>query len=138
MSPASVRFALTQEFAAFAQFDANDVSDIDRIFDWLGNTEGIAELSRFSKGMPVPMRRDIAVALVVHDQLEYEPLAISLLIDASALAWKRANSGSRSWRTWNRASLPFLRQVASEPVMTNHLKSLHVWHSRFLSASNVE
>jgi hypothetical protein len=92
MSPASVRFALTQEFeAAFAQFDANDVSDIDRIFDVRGNTEGIAELSRFSNGIPVPMRHDIAVALVVHDQLEYEPLAISLLIDDSALGWKRAN-----------------------------------------------
>jgi hypothetical protein len=35
-SATSVRFALAQEFeAALAQFDGNDVSDIDRIFDWL-------------------------------------------------------------------------------------------------------
>ena len=47
-SPASERFALTQEFeAALVQFNAGDVSDIDRILDLLGPHEGIAELSKF-------------------------------------------------------------------------------------------
>jgi len=50
-----------QQVASFA--DKSDVNDIDRIFDLLGNTEGIGELPRFSNGIPVPMRHDIAVAL---------------------------------------------------------------------------
>jgi hypothetical protein len=49
-STTSVRFTLTQEFeSALVQFDANDVSDIDHLFDLLGKAENIAELSRFSK-----------------------------------------------------------------------------------------
>jgi hypothetical protein len=86
-SPTSVRFALTREFeAALVQFDAKDVTNIDRIFDLLGSPGGIAELSRFSKSVPLPIQRDIAVALLARDQLDYEPLAIALLIDA---AWLR-------------------------------------------------
>ena len=127
-SATSVRFALTQEFeAALAQFDGNDVSDIDRIFDLLGNAEGITELSRFSKSVPLPIQRDIAVALLVHDQVDYEPLAISLLIGASALAWKRANAAGALGEHGTERALPYLRQVASEPATTDDLKSLHVW-----------
>jgi hypothetical protein len=127
-SPASERFALSQEFeAALAQFDGNDVSDIDRIFDLLGNAEGIAELSRFSKSVPLPIQRDIAVALLAHDQVDYEPLAISLLMDASALAWKRANAAGALGEHGTERALPYLRQVASEPATTDDLKSLHVW-----------
>src|SRR6266851_1068443 len=68
-SQASERFALTQEFeAALVQFDASDVSDIDRVLDLLGIREGIAELSRFSQRLPLSIQRDIAVALLLHDQ----------------------------------------------------------------------
>src|SRR5262249_3585093 len=60
-SATSVRFALTQEFeAALVQFTGNDVSDIERILDLLGKAEGIAELSRFSKTVVLPIQRDIA------------------------------------------------------------------------------
>jgi hypothetical protein len=128
MSATSVRFALTREFeAALVQFDDKDVSDIERIIDLLGKVEGIAELSWFSKSVALPIQRDIAVALVAHDQLEYEPLAISLLIDASALAWKRENAASALGRHGTERALPYLRQVASAPATTEDLKSLHIW-----------
>jgi hypothetical protein len=128
MSATSVRFALTREFeAALAQFDGDDVSDINRIFDLLGNAEGIAELSGFSKTVPLPIQRDIAVVLLAHDQVDYEPLAISLLIDASALAWKRANAAGALGEHGTERALPYLRQVASQPATTDDLKSLHVW-----------
>ena len=130
-SAISVRFALTREFeAALVQFDGNDVSDIDRIFDLLGNVEGIAELAKFSKTVPPPIQRDIALALLKHDQLEYEPVAISLLIDASAPAWKRANAAGALGEHGTERALPYLRQVASEPATTDDLKSLHVWALR--------
>jgi len=110
MSATSVRFALTREFeAALAQFDGNDVSDIDRILDLLGNADGIAELSRFSKSAPLPIQRDLAVALLTHDQVDYEPLAISLLIDASALAWKRANAAGALGEHGTERALRYLR-----------------------------
>ena len=128
MSATSVRFALTREFeAALAQFDGDDVSDINRIFDLLGNAEGIAELSRYSKDAPPPIQRDIAVALVAHAQVDYEPLAISLLLDASALAWKRANAAGALGEHGTERALPYLRQVASEPATTDDLKSLQAW-----------
>jgi hypothetical protein len=127
-SATSVRFVLTREFeAALVQFDGNDVSDIERILDLLGKAEGIAELARFSKTVALPIRRDIAVALVAHDQLDYEPLAISLLMDASTLAWKRENAASALGRHGTERALPYLRQVTSAPATTDDLKSLHVW-----------
>jgi hypothetical protein len=122
------REALTQEFeAAIVQFDATDVSDIERVFDLLGDSQAAMELSTFSKTVALQIRRDIAVALVAHDQLESEPLAISLLIDTSALPWKRANAASALGRHGTERALPYLRQVAAEPVTTDDLKSLHVW-----------
>ena len=127
-SATSVRFALTREFeAALVQFDGKDVSDIERIIDLLGKVEGMAELSWFSKSVALPIQRDIAVALVARDQIAYEPLAISLLIDASALAWKRENAASALGRHGTERALPYLRQVASAPATTEDLKSLHVW-----------
>jgi hypothetical protein len=127
-SPVSERFALTQEFeAALVQFDASDISDIGRILDLLGIREGIAELSRFSQHVPLSIQRDIAVALLAHDQVDYEPLAISLLMDASALAWKRANAAGALGEHGTERALPYLRQVASEPATTDDLKSLNVW-----------
>lgn len=127
-SSSTFREVLTQEFeAAIVQFDANDVSDIERVFDLLGSSQATMELSTFSKTVALPIQRDIAVALVEHDQLESEPLAISLLIDTSALPWKRANAASALGRHGTERALPYLRQVASEPVTTDDLKSLHVW-----------
>lgn len=98
-----------------------------RIFDLLGNAEGIAELSKFSKSLSPPIQRDSAVALVAQDQLEYEPLAISLLMDASAPGWKRANAASALGEHGTEHTLPYLRQVASEPATTDDLKQLHLW-----------
>jgi hypothetical protein len=49
------------------QFDGNDVSDIDHIFV-LGNAGGIAELAKFSKTVAPPIQRDVASALLKHDQ----------------------------------------------------------------------
>ena len=122
------REALTQEFeAAIVQFDATDVSDIERVFDLLGSSQAAMELSTFSKTVALPIQRDIAVALVEHDQLESEPLAISLLIDTSALPWKRANAASALGRHGTERALTYLWQVASEPVTTDDSKSLHVW-----------
>ena len=127
-SATSVRFALTREFdAALFQFDGNDVSDIEGIFDLLGRAEAIAELSRFSKSAALQIQRDIAVALVAHDQLEYEPLAIPWSMDASAPAWKRQNAASALGEHGTERALPYLRQVASAPATSDDLKSLHVW-----------
>jgi hypothetical protein len=127
-SATSVRFALTQEFeAALVQFDHNDVSDIERIFYLLGKAEGIAELSRFSTTVALPIQRDIAVALLAHGQLEYEQLAISLLIDTSVLGWKRENAASAIGEHGTERALPYLREVAAAPPTTDDLKALHVW-----------
>ena len=122
------REALTQEFEeAIVQFNATDVIYIERIFDLLGSSQAAMELSAFSKTVALPIRRDIAIALLEHDQLESDPLVISLLIDTSALPWKRANAASALGRHGTERALPYLRQVASEPVTTDDLKSLHVW-----------
>jgi hypothetical protein len=128
LSSTFFREALTQEFeSAIVQFDATDVSDIDRIFDLLGSARAVMELSTFSKTVALPIQRDIAVALLGHDQVKSEPLVISLLVDTSALPWKRANAASALGRHGTDRALPYLRQVASEPVTTEELKSLHVW-----------
>jgi len=127
-SPTLFHEALSQEFeAAIVQFDATNVSDIERIFDLLGSPRAVIELSTFSKSVALPIERDIAVALVDHDQLEFEPLAISLLVDTTALPWKRENAASALGRHGTERALPYLLQVASEPVTTDDLKSLHLW-----------
>jgi hypothetical protein len=129
-SPVSERFALTQEFeAALVQFDATDVSDINRILDLLGIREGIAELSRFSGRAPLSIQRDIAVTLLGHDQLDSEPLAISLLLDTSAPAWKRANAAQALGEHGTERALRYLQQVASQPATTDDLKSFRL-HAR--------
>jgi hypothetical protein len=50
-----------------------------------------------------------------------------LLIDASALAWKRANAAGALGEHGTERALPYLRQLASEPDTSDDLKSLHVW-----------
>jgi hypothetical protein len=127
-SPASRCFALTQEFeAALVQFDSTDVSDIDRILDLLGIREGVAELSRFSQRLPLSIQRDIAVALLLHDQFDSEPLAISLLQDTSAPAWKRANAAEALGEHGTERALRHLHQIASQPATTDDLKSLQLY-----------
>ena len=127
-SPTFFREAMTQEFeAAIVEFDATDISDINRIFDLLGRRGAIIELSTFSKTVLPPIQRDIAVALLEHDQLECEPLVISLLIDPTAPPWKRSNAASTLGRHGTERALPYLQQVASEPMATDGLKSLHLW-----------
>lgn len=127
-SATSVRFALTREFeAALVQFDNDDVSNIERIFDLLGKPGGIAELSSFAKTVALPIQRDIAVALLAHDRLEYEPVAISLLIDTSARGWKRQNAAGVLGDHGTDRALPYLRQVAAVPVSTDDSKRLHLW-----------
>jgi hypothetical protein len=126
-SPVSQRFALAQEFeAALVQFDASDISDTGRILDLLGTREGIAELSRFSQCVPLSIQRDIAVALLLHDQLDSEPLAISLLLDTSEPAWKRANAAEALGEHGTERALRYLQQIASQPATTDDLKSLHL------------
>jgi len=126
-SASATRFALTEEFeAALIQFDANDGSDIDRIFDLLGAREGIAELTRFSERAPFPVQRDIAVALLSHDQLDREPLVISLLMDTSALAWKRSNAAEALGAHGTERGLSYLRAVAGTPITTDDLSSLRL------------
>jgi hypothetical protein len=126
-SAIAVRFALTREFeAALVQFDENDISDIGHILDLLGSVEGVGELAKFSKTVPPPIERDIALALLNHDQLEYEPVAISLLIDASEPAWKRANAANALGEHGTEHALPYLRQVTSEVAISDDLKSLHL------------
>jgi hypothetical protein len=126
-SPASERFALTQEFeVALVQFDANDVSDIDRILDLLGIREGIAELSKCSQRLPRLIQCDIAVALLLHGQLDGELLAIFLLLDTSAPAWKRANAAEALGQHGTERALRHLQQIASQPAPTDDLKSLHL------------
>ncbi len=89
----SVRVVLTQELeAALVQFDDTDLSDIGYLFDLLGVPTGIAELSRFSQGVPLAVQRDISVALLFHGQPNAEPMVISLLLDMSAPPWKRGNA----------------------------------------------
>jgi len=126
-SASATRFALTEEFeAALIQFDANDVSDIDRILDLLGAREGIAELTRFSERVPFPVQRDIAVALLSHDQLDHEPLVISLLMDTSSPAWKRSNAAEAIGAHGTERGLSYLRDVAGTPVTTDDLRSLRL------------
>jgi hypothetical protein len=126
-SPASERFALTQEFeVALVQFDANDVSDIDRILDLLGIREGIAELSKFSQPLPRLIQCDIAVALLLHGQLDSEPLALFLLRDTAAPAWKRANAAEALGQHGTERALRHLQQIASQPATTDDRKSLHL------------
>ncbi len=127
LSLSAARLALTQEFeAALLQFDYSDVSDIDRIIDLLGAKEGAGELMRFSERAPLPVQRDIAVALLNHGQLDAEPQVISLMMDGSALAWKRANAAEALGEHGTERALPYLSDVANMQVTTDDLRSLRL------------
>ena len=97
------REALTQEFeAAIVQFDATDVIYIERIFDLLGSSQAVMELSAFSKTVVLPIQRDIAVALLEHDQLESEPTRYLLVDRYLCASMETCKCGKRSWPIWNR------------------------------------
>ncbi len=121
----SVRVVLTQELeAALVQFDDTNLSDIGYLFDLLGTPAVIAELSRFSRGVPVAVQRDIAVALLFHGQAGAEPVVISLLLDPSATPWKRGNAAAALGEHGTEAALGPLQQIASQPAATDDLESL--------------
>ena len=121
------RLVLTQELeAAIVQFDDADLSYIEYLFDLLGVQTGIAELSKFSRGVPPAVQRDIPVALLFHGQPDAEPVAISLLLDTSAAPWKRENAAGALGEHGTKASLGPLQQIASQPAPTDDLKPLQL------------
>lgn len=123
----SAHLVLTQELeAAVVQFGDTDLVYIGYLFDLLGTTAGIAELSRFSRGVPLAVQRDVAVALLFHDQPDAEPVAISLLLDTSAPTWKRGNAAGTLGEHGTEAALGPLQQIASQPAATDDLESLRL------------
>jgi hypothetical protein len=123
----SARLVLTQELeAAVVQFDDAELGYIDYLFDLLGTTAGIAELSRFSRGVPRGVQRDVAVALLFHGQAAAEPVAISLLLDTSAPTWKRGNAAGALGEHGTEAALGPLQQIASQAAATDDLESLRL------------
>ena len=55
---------------------------------------------------------------------EHSNVALALM---ALSPWKRANAASALGRHGTERAVPYLRQVASEPVTTDDLKSLQVW-----------
>jgi hypothetical protein len=118
---------LTHEFeAALVQFDDGDLSDIGYLLDLLGSREGITELSRFSPGAPLPVQRDIAVALLSHDQQNSEPIVTSLLLDSSAPSWKRENAAEALGEHGTEAAFGPLQKISLQPTATDDLKALRL------------
>lgn len=123
----SERHLLIQEFeAALVQFDDGDLSYIGYLFDLLGSHEGITELSRFSPSTPVPVQRDIAVALLSHDQQNSEPMVASLLLDSSEPSWKRENAAWALGEHGTKAAFGPLQKIVSQPTTTDDLKALRL------------
>jgi hypothetical protein len=123
----SERHILTQEFeAALVQFEDEDFTYIDHLFDLLGSRKGITELIRFSRDISLAVQRDIAVALLSRDQRDSEQAAISLLLDPSAPGWKRQNAALALGEHGTEAALGPLRQIASQPTATDDLKPLQL------------
>jgi len=122
------RFVLTQELeAALVQFDDADLSYTDYLFDLLGVQSGIVELSRFSRGVPLAVQSDISVALLFHGQVDAESVVITLLLDMSAVQWKRENAAGALGEHGTTAALGPLQQIASQPATTDDRKSLQLW-----------
>jgi hypothetical protein len=118
---------LTHEFeAALVQFDDGDLSDIGYLLDLLRSCEGITELSRFSPGAPLPVQRDIAVALLSHDQQNSEPIVTSLLLDSSAPSWKRENAAEALGEHGTEAAFGPLQKISLQPTATDDLKALRL------------
>lgn len=123
----SVRLVLTQELeAAVVQFGDADLRHMEYLFDLLGVPSAIAELSRFSRSVPLTVQRDISVALLFHGQADAEPIVISLLLDMSAPPWKRENAASALGEYGTKAALGPLQQIASQPAAADELESLRL------------
>ena len=102
----------------------SDIAYIDYLLDYLGTSDGIAELSRLSDAAPLAIQRDIAVKLLDYGLSEYESSVISLLLDVTAPAWKRGNAALVLGRHGTHAALDPLRQVVLEPAGIDQLKML--------------
>ncbi len=127
-SPTGTRFALTQEFeSAVLQSDTLDIYYIRWIFDLLGDEETVRELRALSPRAPLAIQRDIAVSLLANGQPDYEPVVISLLMDASASEWKRYNAAGVLGEHGTQRALPYLRQIAAQPLTTDDSKVLRNW-----------
>ena len=123
----SARLVLTQELeAAVVQFDDADLGYIGYLFDLLGISTGIGELSRFSRDVPLAVQRDISVALLFHSQPDAEPVVISLVLDTSAPSWKRQNAAGALGEHGTEAARGPLQQIASQPAATDDLESLRL------------
>jgi hypothetical protein len=148
------RVVVTRELeAALLQEDSGESSnlrDISYLFDWLGvqdsgcdvypprtqgvdgladvlgiqASDGIAELSRFSKSSPPPVQRDIAVDLVSRGLKSYEREVISLLLDSSVPFWKRENAALALGRCGTDASVAALRTISMQPATTQESEEL--------------
>ncbi len=115
-TPESARRVVTGELeAALVQFDANDLSEITYLVDWLGRADGLAELERFSLEATLPVKRDIAVELLRDGHHESEEMVISLLRDRSALQWKRQNAIYALAEQGSEAALEPLESILAEP-----------------------
>lgn len=102
----------------------SDIEYIEYLMDYLGTSDGIAELSRLSHTAPLAIQRDIAVKLLAYDPSKYEPSVISLLLDDSAPVWKRGNAALALGRDGTSAALDPLQRVVLEPAGTEQLKML--------------
>ena len=120
------RLVLTQELeAAAVQYDDTDLRYINYLFDLLGTPAAIAELSKFSRGVPLAVQRDVAVALLLHGQSDAEPAVISLLLDTYATLWKRENAASALAEHGTEAALGPLENIASQRFTAGEPESLH-------------
>jgi len=103
----------------------SDIEYIDYVLDYLGTSDGIAELTRLSDTAPLAIQRDIAVKLLDHNQIEYESSVISLLLDESAPPWKRGNAALVLGRHGSHAALDPLLRVVSGPAETDQMMMFH-------------
>lgn len=120
----SAHSVLTAEFeAALAQF-ADDTRYIDYLLDLLPARDGLAELTRLLDIASLPVRQDIAVALLLHDQRDSEPAVIALLLDSEAQFWKREKAAVALADHGSEAGFGPLEQIAGQTASTDELREL--------------
>jgi hypothetical protein len=83
------------------------------------DADGIAELSRLSHIVPLPIQCDIAEARLNHDQFAHEPLAISLLVDHMHRYGNGKTLLPRWVKTEQRRGFLYLRQCITTPTTMN-------------------
>jgi hypothetical protein len=101
-----------------------DTAYVNLLLEYLGKSEGVAELSRFSETAPTSASRDIAVMLFDRGQCKYEPQVISVLLDQSIPPWKRGNAAVALGWYGSQAALDPLKWVVSQPATTEDQKQL--------------